>query len=344
MADLIGQSQYKDRIRGLVQGDDATPELWNGPLQDLINNDKFLNDTKLDKTEVATNGANKIPRLNAQGVGDFSITGQAASVADGSVTDTKIATAAVTTTKLADGAATDTKIGNRTINDNQAPMSNTGLLGALLNGLAYMIKAITGKSDWKTAPVKTIEQLNSEKANLNGGATFTNGHVVVDCGGSASECFIIARMDGGVSDEGGLVVDQGGPYRVRMTAQGSGADNGANNFNIKYEKAADKALAAKGKLNIQGFSQVKLGDLDVVSPNYLIRRSGKDANGIFTQVDYLRPDGTLAIRTNLTGAPDANGNYPTMTIKKYELDGSTLISNVSYPITYDGDGDYLNVG
>ncbi|HHP3706338.1 TPA: hypothetical protein ACSBDN_004533, partial [Shigella sonnei] len=90
MADLIGQSQFKDRIRGVVQGDDATPELWNGPYQDLINNDKFLNDTKLDKTEVATNGANKIPRLNAQGKGVFSITGEASTVADGTVTTAKI--------------------------------------------------------------------------------------------------------------------------------------------------------------------------------------------------------------------------------------------------------------
>ncbi|MGC5328874.1 hypothetical protein [Brevibacillus sp. SYSU BS000544] len=87
MADLIGQSQFKDRVRGIVQGDDATPDLWNGPYQDLINNDKFLNDTKLDKTEVAANGINKVPRLDDQGKGAFSITGDASSVGSKVVSD-----------------------------------------------------------------------------------------------------------------------------------------------------------------------------------------------------------------------------------------------------------------
>ncbi|TQK41979.1 hypothetical protein FB479_11680 [Brevibacillus sp. AG162] len=58
--------------------------------------------------------------------------------------------------RLVDGAATDAAIGNRTIDQTQTPV-NTGLLSALLGGLANMIKKITGKSDWKTEPRTTLE-------------------------------------------------------------------------------------------------------------------------------------------------------------------------------------------
>lgn len=64
-----------------------------------------------------------------------------------------------------DGSVTDAKIGDRTINQTTAP-NNTGKLTALLSGIANMIKAITGKSDWKTAPVKSLEALNNEKAPI----------------------------------------------------------------------------------------------------------------------------------------------------------------------------------
>ncbi|WP_342435908.1 pyocin knob domain-containing protein [Paenibacillus sp. FSL L8-0436] len=55
------------------------------------------------------------------------------------------------------GSATDTVIGNRTINDSTAPIGETGTLTTLLSWLANMIKAITGKSSWRTAPATTLE-------------------------------------------------------------------------------------------------------------------------------------------------------------------------------------------
>jgi len=56
-----------------------------------------------------------------------------------------------------DDSVTDNKIGNRTITDTTAPTGNTGKLTGLLGWLAYMIKAITGKSNWRTAPATTLE-------------------------------------------------------------------------------------------------------------------------------------------------------------------------------------------
>lgn len=56
-----------------------------------------------------------------------------------------------------DGSVTDAKIGNRTIADTAAPTADVGKLTNALGWLAYMIKSITGKSNWRTAPATTLE-------------------------------------------------------------------------------------------------------------------------------------------------------------------------------------------
>ncbi|MEM1692345.1 MAG: hypothetical protein QXK45_06720, partial [Thermofilaceae archaeon] len=72
---------------------------------------------------------------------------------------------------LADGVVTDAKIGNRTVSDTSAPTSDTGTLSALLGGLAYMIKAITGKANWRTVPAINLEDLAAHKSrHATGGA------------------------------------------------------------------------------------------------------------------------------------------------------------------------------
>lgn len=53
-------------------------------------------------------------------------------------------------------SATDAVIGSRTITDTATP-ADSGLLTTLLSGLAHMIKSITGKSSWRTAPATTLE-------------------------------------------------------------------------------------------------------------------------------------------------------------------------------------------
>ncbi|WP_238649770.1 phage tail protein [Paenibacillus piscarius] len=53
--------------------------------------------------------------------------------------------------------ATDTVIGTRTISDSTAPSGESGTLTTLLSWLANMIKSITGKSSWRTAPATTLE-------------------------------------------------------------------------------------------------------------------------------------------------------------------------------------------
>jgi hypothetical protein len=68
-------------------------------------------------------------------------------------------------------------------------------------------------------------------------------------------------------------------------------------------------------------------------------RSGKDANGKFTTVEIKRQDGTLFMKSVLSGTVDANGNYPTRTETFYA--GTTEIGNIIYSRTFDADGDLL---
>jgi hypothetical protein len=86
---------------------------------------------------------------------------------DGSVTTEKLADGAVTSGKMAAGAATDAAIGTRTINDSSAPDSDTSSPTNLWSWLAYMIRAVTGKSNWRTAPATTLEATAAHISNLN---------------------------------------------------------------------------------------------------------------------------------------------------------------------------------
>lgn len=62
-----------------------------------------------------------------------------------------------------DNAAIDAAIGNRTIDDTKVPNANENTsLSTLLSWVGNMIKSITGKASWRTAPVKSIEQLNND--------------------------------------------------------------------------------------------------------------------------------------------------------------------------------------
>ena len=71
-----------------------------------------------------------------------------------------------------DNEITDAMIGERTIDDTVAmPSVNNLMLGAVLSIFAALIKAITGKADWKTLPAISLEALNLHAArHASGGA------------------------------------------------------------------------------------------------------------------------------------------------------------------------------
>lgn len=89
-----------------------------------------------------------------------------AKIGDKAVGAGQIADGAVGSGQLAAGAATDAAFGNRSIDDTVVAASGADSPTRLWSKLANMIKAITGKSNWYTAPVTSIESLNTSKASL----------------------------------------------------------------------------------------------------------------------------------------------------------------------------------
>jgi hypothetical protein len=68
--------------------------------------------------------------------------------------------------------------------------------------------------------------------------------------------------------------------------------------------------------------------------------SSKDANGIYTIVDYKRADGILYMRSTLSN-PDAKGNYQTDTWKFYDAQANVILTK-TWALTYDEDGNIVS--
>ncbi|MBB6689864.1 hypothetical protein H7B90_00470 [Cohnella xylanilytica] len=79
------------------------------------------------------------------------------------------------TLSIAEAGVTDNHIGTRLIDDSIAAVAGADTPTRLWSKLANMIKAITGKANWWTPPVTTIEALNTNKLNAS---TYTASDVL----------------------------------------------------------------------------------------------------------------------------------------------------------------------
>ena len=61
-----------------------------------------------------------------------------------------------------------------------------------------------------------------------------------------------------------------------------------------------------------------------------------DANGIYTVIDYKRANGTLYMKSTLSGG--TSPNYTTDTWKFYDSAGTTVIATKTWTIAYDANG------
>ncbi|MCT8978864.1 hypothetical protein N4T77_20000, partial [Clostridium sp. CX1] len=62
-----------------------------------------------------------------------------------------------------------------------------------------------------------------------------------------------------------------------------------------------------------------------------------DSNGIATEVDLKRKDGTLILKSVLSGG--TSPQYTTRTETYYEQGGTTVTKTVVYNLSYDGNGN-----
>lgn len=68
--------------------------------------------------------------------------------------------------------------------------------------------------------------------------------------------------------------------------------------------------------------------------------SNKDANGIYTIIEFTDDSGNLRKRSVLSGG--TSPAYTTRTVTFFAADGITQTGQRIYSITYDSDGDFLS--
>lgn len=74
--------------------------------------------------------------------------------------------------------------------------------------------------------------------------------------------------------------------------------------------------------------------------NVYVDQSSLDSNGIYTVVNYKRQDGTLYMKSTLSGG--TSPNYTTDTWKFYDETGTTVIATKTWTFTYDTDGKIIS--
>lgn len=84
---------------------------------------------------------------------------------------------------------------------------------------------------------------------------------------------------------------------------------------------------------------VSYDSLDINQP-LTFTRENKDANGIFTTINYFRTDGSLAKTSVLSGGTTPQYAYRTETW--FESDGVTEAYQTTYALTYDEDGTLIS--
>ncbi|CAI8919930.1 Flagellar hook protein FlgE [Brevibacillus sp. IT-7CA2] len=285
---------------------DASSIITSVDNRNIVSKDMFVK-----QTEVGTSGANKIPRLDAQGKGAFSITGEAAG----------------TQAKL------DAHTGAADPHTQYALESGATFTGSIKSTsfLPFIVKA-AGKKSWVIhkpdnsndlviAPSATV---NGEDWDWNKSFTFTE-----------TSLHIAGKTFDGVKEisllNGTKLREESG---IRSLLNGEG-----NRFDV----VSEDGLRFLTDFD-ENSASARFMRFDILGMNRTVR-SLKDANGKYRQVDYYRTDGTtLFMRTTLNGTPDANGNYPTMTIKRYKDDGVTEAYSGNHPIAYDMDGEYISFG
>lgn len=274
--------------------------------RNIVSKDMFVK-----QTEVALSGVNKIPRLDAQGKGAFSVTGEATG----------------TQAKL------DAHTGAADPHTQYALESGATFTGSIKSTsfLPFMVKAAGRKSwvihktensnDFVIAPSGTVD---GEDWDWTKSFTFTE--TALHIAGRTIDAV------GEISLTNGTKLREQTDVRTLLLSNGN-----------RFDLVSEDGLRFLADFN-ENSASARFMRFDMLGLNKTIR-SLKDANGRFRQVDYYRTDGTtLFMRTILNGTPDANGNYPSMTIKRYKDDGITEAYSGNHPIAYDGDGDYTSFG
>lgn len=101
----------------------------------------------------------------------------------------------------ANDSVDDDELGVRVIDDATGPTGDIGYLSTLLGWIGYMIKSITGKSTWRTAPATTLEACNTHHTAVASASDL--GHVKVGSGLAITAGVLSATGTGNVTTTNG---------------------------------------------------------------------------------------------------------------------------------------------
>lgn len=232
---------------------------------------------------------------------------------------------------------------------------------AIVSGLAFTVAGLTASYTAGTAYVSGVKvdvAAGSFQLNANQGQYIyldTDGKVkgTTDQSSAQAKCllwyFSTNLTDVITSTDRRSVIDS-----TQFVKQAEVAANGANKI-PRLDAQGKGAFSITGDAATVGGKSVGTGANQIPTRDangklvadqlarLKITKSGKDANGKFTQVDYKREsDNTLFMRSVLSN-PDANGNYQTDTWTYYKTDGTTVAETKIWTITYDADGDVTSI-
>lgn len=219
------------------------------------------------------------------------------------------------------GSATDAVIGNRTISDTAAPTGDSGTVGTLFGWLANMVKAITGKSNWRTAPATTLEAAKAhaddavrhitaaERSDWTAKETLAGAQSKAD-GAQA------AAVTAAAADAAGKVAAHAADGVKHITAAERTSWNGA--VSAQHTHSNKTVLDAITQALVDGWNSAASHVSDAVRHITLAERTLWNAkastdtatnsvNGLMSSTDKTKLDGIASGATNYTH-PTGDGN------------------------------------
>ena len=186
-------------------------------------------------------------------------------------------------------AVSDIMLGERTVDDSVAPTGNVGVLSTLFGWIAAMIKAVTGKDNWRTSPAVTLEQahthISDKVAHLHLAcrcATLANislsGTQVIDGISLSSGDRVLVKNQTDQKEDGIYVVATGGWARAEDFNENS--DFTAGVFIYISEGTVNKKKA----FHLTTIGQIVIGTTLLVFEN--IDQGGGAGSGDMTKVVY----------------------------------------------------------
>lgn len=224
-------------------------------------------------------------------------------------------------------STTDNMIGDRTVIDTAAPTANTGKLTTLLGSLAYMIKSITGKSSWRTAPATTLDAAKAhmddttkhitaaERTSWNAKETTTGAQTKVDAHANlTNNPHAVTKAQVGLSNVGN--------YGLATQAEAeAGASDAKYMTPLRTKEAIQKLVPTPTKAdvglgNVDNVKQATKTEfdahaVDAVKHITAAERTGWNAkasttvatsavNGLMSAADKTKLDGVAANANNYT--------------------------------------------